>query len=126
MPHIDQIIKTLKANNITIQRYDADSKSVYLKLDYGVLNSIRISDHTGRAKLNYRYNLQSDIQESRYDKDTKRFFFPTSDVAGLLRQILSDHNDRRTRYGDEYEMYMQSNLQDNGHRRGFWSSATLV
>lgn len=126
MSHIDKIIRTLKTNGITIQRYDADSQSVYLKLDYGVLHSIRIGDHEGRAKLNYRYNLRTDIQESRYDKATKRFFFPATDVAGLLRQILSDHNDRRTRYGDEYEAYMQSNLRDNGHKRGFWSAARLV
>lgn len=126
MPPVDQIIRTLKQNGITVQRYNADSRSVYLKLDYGVLNSIRISDHEGRAKLNYRYNLRSDIQVSRYDKATKRFFFPATDVSGLLRQILSDHNDRRTRYGDEYESYMQSNLADNGHKRGFWSTAQVV
>lgn len=126
MSYINQIIRTLKQNGITIQRYDADSRSIYLKLDYGVLNSLRISNHEGRTKLKYRYNLRSDLTTSRYDKETKQFFFPSSDVSGLLRQILSDHNDRRTRYGDEYESYMQSNLADNGHKRGFWSTAQVV
>ena len=37
---------------IVIQRYDAYSTdSVYLKLDYGVCNSIRISNHNGKRYL---------------------------------------------------------------------------
>lgn len=127
MSHADRIIEQLRKNNIIIQRYDAiTTNSTYLKLDYGVLNSIRISDHHGKPKLNYRYNLLSNISKTRYDRSTKRFYFPKKQVNQLIKQILSDQNDKRTRYGDEYESYMQNNIKDNGHKKGFWSESRIV
>lgn len=52
------LIKEFKKEGIIIQKYQSKtSLSVYLKLDYGVLNSIRISDHKGEKYLNYRYNV---------------------------------------------------------------------
>lgn len=51
----DSLIHTLSQAGFTIQRYDASTTdSIYLKLDYGVGNSIRIS---GKKHLNYRYNI---------------------------------------------------------------------
>ncbi|MBM7715323.1 hypothetical protein JOC94_002310 [Bacillus thermophilus] len=45
----DYIIARLKKKGIVIQRYDSYStNSIYLKLDYGVSNSVRISDHKGK------------------------------------------------------------------------------
>lgn len=42
------------AGKVLIHRYDAYStNSVYLKFDYGLGNSLRLSDHTGKAGLNY-------------------------------------------------------------------------
>lgn len=41
------------AGKVLIHRYDAYStNSVYLKFDYGLGNSLRLSDHTGKAGLN--------------------------------------------------------------------------
>lgn len=46
------------AGKMIIHRYDAFStNSVYLKFDYGVANSLRISDHAGYGYLSYRYNI---------------------------------------------------------------------
>jgi hypothetical protein len=46
----DAVIKELTAAGFVIQRYDAFStNSIYLKLDYGLCNSIRISDHRQKA-----------------------------------------------------------------------------
>lgn len=54
----DSLTHTLSQAGFTIQRYDASTTdSIYLKLDYGVGNSIRISNHTGKKHLNYRYNI---------------------------------------------------------------------
>lgn len=124
----DYIIKTLKENNIVIQRYDAKhTNSVYLKMDYGVLLSLRISDHPGKPKLKYRYNLQSQIKKFRYDRAAKQFFYPINQADRLLEQILKDHQDKLTRYGEEqYEKYMESNLKENGHKRGFWKQAKII
>lgn len=53
----DYIGEALKGKLI-IHRYDAFStNSIYLKFDYGVANSLRISDHSGYDYLSYRYNI---------------------------------------------------------------------
>ena len=45
----DYIAKRLISEGFTVQRYNAyTTNSIYLKLDYGVCNSIRISDHPGK------------------------------------------------------------------------------
>ena len=67
----DAIVSILKDKGFVIQRYDAYSTdSVYLKLDYGVCNSIRISDHEGKKHLCYRYNMiiggENNIVEEKY------------------------------------------------------------
>lgn len=50
------------AGKATIHRYDAYStNSVYLKFDYGLGNSLRISDHHGKERLNYRFNILLDL-----------------------------------------------------------------
>jgi len=127
MTVVDKIINTLKQHGIIIQRYDSiTSNSIYLKLDYGVLKSIRISDHPSKKHLHYRYNLQRDLITSRYDKRTKRFFYPTADVDRMLQQILSDRNDKKQRFGANYDRYMMENIRDNGHKQGFWSESQII
>ena len=128
MRHIaDDIVRRLKAEGITVQRYDAmTSKSVYLKLDYGVLKTVRISDHKSKKHLLYRYNLGDDVRTRRYDRATQRFFYPIHDVDGMVRQILRDRDDKRRRYGNDYDAFMQDNIRTNQHRKGFWSDARIV
>lgn len=122
-----QVIDELKSHGIIIQRYDSvTSASIYLKLDYGVLKSIRISDHPSKKHLHYRYNLQSDLSNNRYDRSQQRFFYPLHDIQSMIRQILSDRNDKKSRYGNQYNAYMMQNIQQNGHKKGFWSESEIV
>lgn len=54
----DSLSERFLAEGFTVHRYDAYStSSVYLKLDCGMCNSIRISDHRGKKHLAYRYNI---------------------------------------------------------------------
>ena len=54
----ESIARKLIAEGFIVQRYGAyTTSSIYLKLDYGVCNSIRISDHPGKRYLKYRYNI---------------------------------------------------------------------
>lgn len=56
----ERIISELK-DKVVIHRYDAYStNSIYLKFDYGVANSLRISDHPGKRHLRYRFNLMAE------------------------------------------------------------------
>ena len=62
----DYLSEELKNNGFTVHRYDGFStKSIYLKLDYGVCNSIRISDHNGKKYLKYRYNIGEGIKNTK-------------------------------------------------------------
>ena len=56
------VIKRL-IGKVVIHRLDAYStNSIYLKFDYGIVNSLRISDHEGKKHLSYRYNILLDQQ----------------------------------------------------------------
>ena len=62
----DEICTRLLKEGFIIYRYDAySSNSVYLKLDFGVSHSIRISDHEGKRHLHYRYNIGSHIKKDK-------------------------------------------------------------
>ena len=54
----NMLIKDLKAKGFQIHKYYArTTKSIYLKIDYGVCCGIRISDHNGKKKYRYKFNL---------------------------------------------------------------------
>lgn len=88
----DSIAKRLIAEGFTVQRYDAyTTNSIYLKLDYGVCNSIRISDHPGKKYLKYRYNIGSFVKEYRKEKDRfDRFYYRADKSKNMIKKIIED------------------------------------
>lgn len=113
-----------------VQRYDSYStNSIYLKLDYGVMNSIRISDHRGKKGLSYRYNLlqQHKSVTKHYNGKHPRYFYGFQFVDEMLLEIFQDKLEKLARYGaDRYTSYMIGNSMSNAGRRGFWSQCTLL
>lgn len=127
----EQIITRLKAENFTIQRYNAYStNSIYLKLDYGLCNSIRISDHKGKKNLDYRYNLLSHyktISTQTSPRGHLRLYYPFSEVDTMLHRILKDREEKVAKYGElGYVTIMNSSKKKNQDAKGFWSKAVLV
>lgn len=125
----DYLSERLKAEGFIVHRYDAFStQSIYLKLDYGVCNSIRISDHNGKRYLKYRYNIGPGIKKKKKVKDRfERFYFPPKDKGVLVNQILADRELKIRRYGKEkYDQYVQENLQKSQFCKGFWTGAKEV
>lgn len=118
----------IKAGFIVL-RYDAlSTDSVYLKLDYGVCNSIRISDHEGKVHLKYRYNIGPHIKKRKAEMDVfPRYYYPMWDVAALMKQILSDRAGKLKHYGHtRYEKFMKENQKAHKGSKGFWSDARQV
>lgn len=118
----------LKAG-IVVQRYDAYSTdSIYLKLDYGVCNSIRISNHNGKRYLKYRYNIGSHIPKYRMAHDRyDRYYYPACQVTALIRKIEEDRQQKIKRYGPQrYKHMMEENLKEHQNVPGFWKKARLV
>jgi len=124
-----QVVKAAKEHGFVVQRYDAYStQSVYLKLDYGVSNSIRISNHAGKKHLAYRFNLLTDIEKSYTQHGThQRNFYCHEDVQMLINDIVRHRQAQIKRYGCEsYERLMEKNKRNNADTRGFWQQAKLV
>lgn len=116
------------AGKVLIHRYDAFStNSVYLKFDYGLGNSLRISDHDGKDYLAYRFNIITDLKEPKNDLSGKypRNYYPPDMVDQVIEDILSGVEARREKYQD-YDQAMKTAKARTQHERGFWEQARLV
>ena len=124
----DIIIKELKAKGFTIHRYDAYSTdSIYLKLDYGVCNSIRISDHKGKAYLKYRYNVILNGNTQLLNDKYPRYDYNQNSIKGMINRIISDRSQKIERYGQvAYNNFMRQNNQQSTDKKGFWTQAKLI
>ena len=83
----DFITGQLIREGFVVQRYDAcTSDSIYLKLDYGVCNSIRIIGHQGKKHLKYRYNIGPFVEEYSMEKDKfDRFYYRADKAKNMIR-----------------------------------------
>lgn len=124
----DIVIKELKAKGFTIHRYDAYStNSIYLKLDYGVCNSIRISDHKGKAYLKYRYNVILNGNTQLLNDKYPRYYYNQNSIKGMINRIISDRSQKIERYGQvAYNNFMRQNNQQSTDKKGFWTQAKLI
>lgn len=124
----EHMIRTLKDNNVAIQRYDsATTSSIYLKLDYGVAFSIRISNHKGKKHLKYRYNVLLD-EPSHYDAIAQRYYYNQTNVDMMLNHILAERQRKISKYGvTNYKNFMINNQKTHAKdKRGFWNQSQLI
>lgn len=125
----DSLIHTLSQAGFTIQRYDASTTdSIYLKLDYGVGNSIRISNHTGKKHLNYRYNIILDgITEDVMSKYIRHYYHP-DDIDKMINLILNERRMKIQQYGRfRYNEFIKSNQESHdSDKHGFWKTAHII
>ena len=122
----DTLARRFMAEGFTVHRYDAYSTdSVYLKLDYGLGNSIRISDHRGYKHLKYRFNIGTWVRRRRdeYDGGYARSYYPVEDVESLVADVLRNRHQRRQSLGRRgYERKVSELRGRSRHiRKGFWS-----
>lgn len=124
----DNIVEILKEKGFIIQRYDAlSTNSIYLKLDYGVCNSIRISDHPGKEYLCYRYNVILGCDDNIIEEKYIRYYFNENNIAGLTNQIMFDKIQRINKYGKEsYRRIVKSNKTKHENEPGFWKDSKLI
>lgn len=124
------IIKRLKAEGFHLLRYDAYSTdSIYIKIDFGMCNSIRIASHPGKQHLSYRYNIGDYIQ--KYEEIIREFpmeFYPITEADAMIEAIKKNRADKLYRYGKEgYERFMLKNSAENAQNtKGFWAKAKTV
>lgn len=129
----DYLIEKLLELSFTLQRYDAYStNSIYLKLDYGLCNSIRISDHNGKKHLNYMFNVLASHKGNpkKHVGDYTRYYYKMNkyQMDLMLEKIISHRERRIELYGGplRYKKAMREQYEQNKHNKGFWSQAVLV
>ena len=125
----DRLINRLKSEGFTVQRYDAfTSDSVYLKLDYGLCYSVRISDHPGKSNLQYTFNLIKGYVGKPLIKrqGVWRLFYSFNSFDKLVKDILSKREWVKQKYHPDYEADMEKARIMNQNNKGFWSKAVLV
>ena len=127
----DSVIEKLKNEGFVIQRYDSyTTNSVYLKLDYGVANSIRISDHKGKKHLQYRYNLLSTVNGIHRHKSPQglgRYYYSFDAVEVMFQDIIEARVLKMLQCGTEqYAKYMETNKLNGQYQLGFWAKCVEV
>jgi len=126
----DILVDSLQKQGIKIMRYDAYStNSVYLKLDYGVLYSVRLSDHKGKQYLNYRFNATygykgPGIRETDWGWYREYYTMQNPDLNEMYLSILELKKEMTQKYGPiGYQVEMKMNCNRNRHNKGFWKQA---
>jgi len=133
---VKNLLDFLVDKDFTVHVKRADStSSVYVKLDYGAANSIRISDHPGNENYNYRFNLMLGMtrqQVQHYMTTLKKprypqFFFSYQDVHLLEQAIMLNHQDHLKEGKDLYQQrieFAKKKFDEALRRRGNSFSAT--
>lgn len=111
----NQIENQLLNAGAIVHRYDAQSGSVYLKIDYGVGYSIRISNHRTKKDLNYKFNIFLESQPGM--RGAKRWTegeapclmqcWTRDNLKSALAYILATRTNRMAQLGDDYQKKME-------------------
>lgn len=113
----NKLIKDLRDKGFEIHKYYAKTtKSIYLKLDYGVCCGIRISDHKGKKKYRYKFNLikQYNGPKQVNDRGYLRLFYDYSNINELVNDVQDEKKEKINKYGIcNYQKYMRKNSKDN-------------
>lgn len=121
--YMQKILYDLSQEGFILQYYEAYStSSCYIKLDYGVSNSIRIADHRGKDKYCYRFNLMIGLEKSYTDDG--RYYYSISDYKKLIDDIKDFKEEQLEKYGFKYYDYMLENKKTSKNKQGFWAKAT--
>ena len=124
---VKRIAERLLEAGVDIRYYSAYSTSSrYMKLDDGVLNTVRISNHPGKPRLRYRYEIGPHIKKRRtvMKNGYPSHLYPEADIDVLIGDILAERACRIDAWGeDRYASFREKNVRDNADAKGFWAQA---
>jgi hypothetical protein len=117
-----KLLKDLDKLGFVLYYYQSYStSSCYIKLDFGVCNSIRIADHKGKEQYPYTFNLMLNSKVS-YEKDGRKYY-TASDYDKLIEDIVEFRDNQLSKFGFNYYDYMVKNKNDSVNRKGFWKQS---
>ena len=111
------LINKLSKLGFTIHRYDAvTTKSIYLKLDFGVCCGIRIADHNGKKKYHYRFNILKGYNGDKiiFYKNLISYYYTFEEISQLLKDVQEEKKKKILKYGlTNYQKYMEIEKNTN-------------
>ena len=122
-----KIINMLRGKMI-IHKYNASStNSVYFKFDYGVANSLRISDHPGYNYLAYRYNIIIGLKEPYIDNSGKfpKEYYPETMAETVVKKIIDSRQEKMNRYFGYSQIVEKQKLKPD-HTKSFWKNCIEI
>lgn len=131
----EKIINYVKSKDISVLRYDSkSSRSIYLKFDYGMAGSLRLSDSISEKDIHYTFNILSCIFDpyketvvSTQGRKCDTYFYPYAMGGHAALDIYRFRNYRVRKYGQaKYKELVEKYKTDESTRKGFWQNAKLV
>ena len=111
------LINELSKLGFVIHRYNAvTTNSIYLKLDFGVCCGIRISNHSGKKKYHYRFNIVKGYSGDKvtYSKNLISYFYTFEEISQLIKDVLEERKRKIQKYGlNNYQKYMEIEKSNN-------------
>ena len=124
----DKLINYLtdKCPDMIIHYYHSyTSNSIYIKLDYGTANSIRISDHDKADNgYNYKYELRTDktLSWHRFENDIYKIMYPATQIEQLANKIIKERDKKMQEKGQSYinELKKRKDYMDSDKSKKFY------
>lgn len=128
------LIEKLLQNDFKVMIYDSrTTNSIYIKVDFGILDTIRISDHdVPKHKRACEYNIVPDICSYPQVRmqDGKKVLYATDDDIGvtmITTMLLSKRRKIRRMYGKtKYLEHIYERRQSMQGHDGFWEHAMEI
>lgn len=128
----DEITEYVKKSDISVIRYNSKgSNSIYLKFDYGMAGTLRLSDHHTDKDLNYTFNVLSCISSPCKKSVTTQngyacdqYYYPAYMYTNAAMDIVRFREFRRNKYGkSRYDALVIQYKDDESVKKGFWQRA---
>ena len=127
---IEGLIQSLKEMKIHVLRgEDPKTNTIYLKLDWGVLSTIRISDQIDSGKYSYKYNVIIGAKKGsvKQENGVTREYYTLRELKALFSSIEIEREEKLYKYGQtNYQKYIRSNQQQTHQQKGFFENAKQV
>ena len=117
------LVNELKNLDFIVHRHNSvTTNSIYLKLDYGVCCGIRISNHNGKKKYHYKFNVIEGYKGDKitYFRNLISYFYTFAELPQLLQKVQEEKQLKIQKYGiDKYKQIIESKKNKNDLFRRF-------
>lgn len=117
-----KLVDILDNKGFILHYYKAiTTDSCYIKLDFGLANSIRVANHRGKEKYKYRFNLMLNLDKS-YVEDGRNYY-SVNDFDKMVEDIVNFKNNQLNKYGFKYYEYMVDRRKEIYSSDSSWKNA---